>query len=202
MKSTALMILTVSIAVIFFLPLAAMGEGNSNYLTVKAGTYSPTGDLDDSEVKFDTGFNGEIAIGHYYTPNFALEGGIGYFQSDSDTFIGFPADNEVWFIPLTITAKGIIPLEFGKLYGGIGIGVYYGEIGIKVFGLSDDDTDVVLGGHIVAGANFDISPTVFLGVEGKYTITDEAEVTLFDGLLSIEGDLDGLILTANLGFRF
>ena len=56
----------------------ATGAEYQNYVAGKMGVYSPqSNDLEG----FDNGFNGEIAIGHYFSRNFAGEFGIGYFNT-------------------------------------------------------------------------------------------------------------------------
>ncbi len=52
-----------------------------NYATLKLGGYFPQhSDLDG----FDSGFNGEISLGHLVAPGFAVEGGLGYFVTKGD----------------------------------------------------------------------------------------------------------------------
>ena len=62
----------------------------SNYFVFKGGIYSPqTNDLDG----FDTGFNGELAIGHYFDKNWAVELGAGVLF---DQCIADPCDSLPW----------------------------------------------------------------------------------------------------------
>ena len=59
-----------------------------NYGTLKLGGYFPmTGDMDN----FDSGFNGEIALGHYFSPNVALEISVGYIKA-SGSWTGVDAN--------------------------------------------------------------------------------------------------------------
>jgi hypothetical protein len=83
MKRTTLMILTMCVSTIFLLNSSAMGAeqlsyGQINYVTLKAGIYSPQSNELDG---FDEGFNGEIAFGHYFHRNVAIEIDIGYLRS-------------------------------------------------------------------------------------------------------------------------
>ena len=49
-----------------------------NYVEAKLGGYFPmAGDVDS----FDSGFNGEVTFGRYLAPGFAVEGGLGYFET-------------------------------------------------------------------------------------------------------------------------
>ena len=189
----------------------AENNEKQNYMTFKAGIYYPeSGDYED----FDTGFNGEISIGHYFSPNAALEFGIGYFDLEwSDIGYEWPIGNwsdkgEITTIPITVTLKGIIPFKRGELYGGAGIGVYLveGEVDVNsdLIDFKVDDDDVTFGPHVLIGFNIDISQNVFIGVEGKYTWAEEAEFeeTILDQKVEIITELDGLICTFNVGFRF
>lgn len=189
-----------------------------NYITLKSGAFFPTGDLDDDD--FDDGFNGAVAFGHRFNRYFALEGEAGYFQTDTKdrgtvsssglTFTG-RAVSDLFSIPLRITALGVLPLAEDRfeLFGGVGFGVYITHLDLKLDGnvtgpggsvsgtVSDDDTDVHVGGHFLAGANYNLSHNLFVGVEGRYQITDEAELFGVDAF-----DLNGFTVTGNLGFRF
>src|SRR5271157_3586520 len=58
-------------------PSVAAGKGYDSYVVFKGGIYYPEGDLKD----LNTGFNGEIAYGYRFHPNFAVELGSGYLQT-------------------------------------------------------------------------------------------------------------------------
>ncbi len=184
---------------------------NPNYVTFKGGIYSPeSDDLED----FDTGFNVEISLGHYFHPNFALELGIGYFETDA-TFSGFDPilgswreKDEITAIPLTLTAKGVYPTQYVDLFGGVGIGLYFvrgeADLSTSAFGsLSFDDDDIVFGFHLGAGANFNITERLFFGIEGKYLWAGaEFEHTVMGIPIELDADLDGYTVTGTIGFRF
>ena len=214
MRLRPVAISVLSIALIFILPFAAFGQDSPNYFALKAGIFSPTGDLDDGG--FDTGFDGEIAYGHYFNPNFALEVGLGYYLSDASVsgfdpvLLGsFREEDDITVIPITVTGKGIYPSGNFELFAEVGVGIYFadfeGVLTSSTLGtIRVDDDDFVFGGHLGVGASYNISKNVFLGVGAKYILTSEAE---FQGAalgapIKIEGDLNGFILTANLGFRF
>jgi opacity protein-like surface antigen len=191
--------------------LPAFGQENPNYVAVKAGIYSPTGDLDD----LDTGFAGEVVFGHYYSPTFALEGGIGRFETDGSfteiiPFFGTVTEkDEASATTISLTLKGVHPTEIGELYIGGGIGIGFVDIDIDIITTSMgtasiSDSDTVFGFQLLAGANFNITDKCFFGVEGKYLITDDAKVsgTLFGIPVETEGNANGFIITGVLGFRF
>ncbi len=58
---------------------AESNEYLKDSVTLKAGIYYPTGDLDD----YDVNFNGEIAFNKYFSPNFATEFSLGYFKTSN-----------------------------------------------------------------------------------------------------------------------
>jgi hypothetical protein len=232
MKRVVLITLVLSVSLIFLSSFSAMGQEKKVYVAVKAGVYEPTGDLDDAE--FDSDFNGEVAIGFYPIPNLALEAGIGYFVSEASySFFAFDPvygsinlneDDEVKVIPVTITAKGVLPADMFELYLGAGIGWYFASydakasasgvvLGTPIAGsASFDDDDSVLGAHVVGGAIINISEAFFVGVEGKVIWTDEAKaegnvrvnVDGYSALVPIvmESDLNGYTVTGVVGVRF
>jgi len=188
-----------------------MGQEKPGYIIIKAGIYTPTDDLDD----FDTDFNGEVTFGGYLNPNFALEGGVGYFKTEA-SFSGvdpiggsYDEDDEVTAIPITLTAKGLYPGKTFEFYGGGGAGVYFAnfESDVSTTSVGDfsfDDDDTVFGLHVLAGVNVNVSEVVFVGVEGKYIWTEEGKVmdTVLGIPVSLEANLNGYIVTGNIGFRF
>jgi opacity protein-like surface antigen len=197
----------VSVFIVLFPAHSFAADGSSSkyikpyYVSLKAGIYSPTGDLED----FSTGFSGEISLNRYFSPNFAIDASVGYFQTDYNgtdfTFgTGYSSDADIYSIPITATFKGIIPLAFGELYAGVGGGVQYVNSDITInsnFGrLSLDDSGAVWSFQFTGGFDFDINETFFIGVEGKYIITGDAEVGPF------EYNLDGYFVSGVLGFRF
>ena len=184
---------TLIIVLLFFLSFSVFGQEYPDYFAIKAGIYSPTGDLDD--LNQGSGFNGEVAYGHYLPPNFAMEVGLGYFKSDDDVSV----------VPITLTGQAVsksAPFEF---YGGIGVGIYFasfdGALGRYVY---IDDDDYAFGMNFNAGARYDIKKDLFLGAEIKYLVTTDAE---FNGVASgnpirVDANLNGFFLTVNLGLRF
>ena len=198
-------------------PVSALGvdgeDQANNYVAAKFGLFTPTGDLEENE--FDSGFNGEVTYGRYLHPNVAVELGIGYFQTEAN-FSGrvpilgsYTETDEVTVIPLTGTVKGAWEVGIAEFYAGGGLGVYSADIeanantsNLGPLSISGDDT--VFGFHLLGGVNFDLTDKIFLGIEGKHIWTDEAQV---DGAIAgvpvtIKTDLDGFMVTGNIGFRF
>ena len=179
---------------------------NPSYLVLKGGIYSPQNDKLD---KFDTGFNGELAFGHYFNRNLALEIASGYFETRatknaSSEISSAQATLDINVVPLTIALKGIIPLDIWELYGIGGGGAYFLWTDSKVStdsrssSSSDKYNQTLGGGFLGVGASVKVSPTVFLGLEGKYLWTSALTVKNID----TDTNLNGFIATFNLGFLF
>ena len=170
----------------------------SNYVQMKLGGYFPqTNDLDN----FDAGGNVEIGLGHYVAPGFIIEGDFGYFETKGRFVSPGFADFEETFkvVPLTLSLKG--QAFFGQFepYAEAGIGVYFikDELDGTVIAIpiSESENDAQLGLHVGLGGNWNITPQVFLGVEGRY-------LWLRTDTFGVDVKLDGFFLTANLGYRF
>jgi outer membrane protein W len=179
---------------------------NPSYLVLKGGIYSPQNDKLD---KFDTGFNGELAFGHYFNRNLAVEIASGFFETRATKNARFgissaQATLDINVVPLTVALKGIIPLDIWELYGIGGGGAYFLWTDSKVStdsqssSSSDKYNQTLGGGFLGVGASVKVSPTVFLGLEGKYLWTSALTVKNID----TDTNLNGFIATFNLGFLF
>ena len=171
------------VAMASLVSVPAFAEHLHNYGAIKLGVYSPRSYFLKGQ-DFSNGFDGELVLGHHFTPNLASEVGLGYFETTAGS-------DQVTVVPLTLTGKGILPLGNFELYAGAGIGAYFAtsELG----GVSYDDT--ALGWHVLTGVNFNVVPNLFFGVEIKYLWVNPS-------FGSYESKCDGVIATANLGFRF
>ena len=84
-----------------------------NYFAVKAGAYFPEDkwdvlDLGVFEYSLDTGFNGELVFGHYFHRNWAIELGVGYFQtSGDDTSLDVKSKSSIDVMPVTAELKAL-----------------------------------------------------------------------------------------------
>jgi len=186
------------------------------YFTLKLGIYSPQSDeLRTEYAHFDTGWTGEISFGRYFHPNFGVELGLGYLETDAtDGTFNDPdwgpwgADLRITAIPLTLTAKGILPLRNVDLFAAAGVGFYFvkGEADWTTLLYGDgsfDDDDTVFGFHVGLGANFNVTQNIFIGMEGKYLwASPEFEETILGERWEFDADLDGFTITTNIGYRF
>lgn len=170
-----------------------------NYAVLKLGGYFPQdNDLDE----FDNSFYGEIGFGHYFNPNIAVEFGVGYTESSaSESVSGVGSvDVDLTIIPIMLGVKVLMPSGNFEPYAMAGMGLYYTDIdasvsltGIGSGSASEDDT--AFGGFLGLGVNFNVTPNAFIGLEGKYLMASPS----FEG---IDVDIDGIHLTANIGYRF
>jgi opacity protein-like surface antigen len=189
----------------FLIPIEVFAQ-SLFYIAFKPGIYSPqSSDLDG----FDIGFNGDFVFGFRFNPNIAAELGIGYFNTEGEKTVARATyggrknfDLDVW--SLTFTLKAILPYKKWEFFGFGGGGAYsvsrpY-DVGDYHHHYDDDGDkyDLVLGGYLGAGIHYNISPKIFLGVEGKYLWTEQAKFENLDERFK----MDGIIATAVIGFRF
>jgi opacity protein-like surface antigen len=187
----------ITAAVLSFLVMALTpsssfaAEHKGLYVELKPGAYFPAGNLNDDG--FDTVFTGGIAVGGYLNRNLAIEGEVGYFQTSSSQN---GIDNALSVLPVTASLKAVLPFRGGEFSLGGGIGVYFASVDTKVNGSSQDDSGAAFGGHGLVGLSIDITPTIFVGAEGRYIFTTKAD------LYNTKENMDGGIVSGVLGFRF
>jgi len=175
-----------SIVIIFLSPASALGQDNPQYFKVKLGTYFFSDDLKDAH---PMGFNGEIVYGYHLNHELVLEGGAGYFHD------GVPKGNDVRGKSFTISVKKKFSAESFEPFAGAGLGVYATKYEESSNGDISTDTDTVFGGHLFIGMNYNVTPSMFIGIEGKYIFTEKAK---YNG---VKADLDGFATMLSLGFR-
>lgn len=190
----------VSAALTVVAPMAsyAADTGNSTgYFLVKGGFYSPSKPMDVDDINFGdkSGFAGEIAFGQSVLPFVDIELGAGYFRSEDSPAV--PADDtKLQVIPITATAKALLPLGAFEPYGLLGIGAYITRLDVSGDAADfDGTTEITYGLHAGLGFNINIQRDLFIGLEEKYLWAKPE----FDGE---HINLDGFITSAVLGFRY
>lgn len=198
MRTILAVILAFAVTLIGIGPSVSQAEIPSNYLVLKGGFYSPSKDfsLDNVHADSKTGFDGEIAFGHYFLPFLAAELGVGYFESKGNA-AAQPGEAKLKVVPVLLTAKGLLPMgPVFEPYGEFGIGAYITKLDVTVADSRvTGSSKTTIGLHAGLGANFNVSESVFLGVEGRYLWAKPS----FGGA---DIKLNGFTLTADLGFRF
>ena len=183
------------------------GHAQQNYLHLRlGGILAQSSDLKDTDI--ENGFDGEVAIGRRFGPNFAAELGVGYFSAEGSTSSVFDPGSGLTIditpkfsgIPITASAKGIMPLgPSAEVYGLVGLGLY--RVTLEATGsalgqtASTSDDDSAFGFLIGGGISFDVTPKVFLSADLRYLV---AKATFFGA----EGNIDSLFLNAGIGTRF
>lgn len=191
----------------------AADPARDNYMQVKLGAFQPLGDLDDAE--FDTGGQFAIGYGRYLTSYLVVEAAVEGIATENDrrgsnaAAGNYTQENILSAGAFLLTLKGEIPVGPVDFFGGVGGGLYSVVLDsdIESSGLgnfSTDDDDTVLGVHLVAGANYDITDRFFVGVEGMYRWTDDIDLSKTVASIPVEyhGNLSGYSVTINGGFRF
>lgn len=112
----------------------------------------------------------------------------------------------MYAIPLTIALKAILPLGRLDLYGLAGGGGYYvhgkGTVTTR-FGRSSGSVDTgVAGGFLGGGLAYNFTRQFFLGIEGKYLWTSNADFEIHGEHVDTNLKIEGVQGTVNLGFRF
>jgi opacity protein-like surface antigen len=143
---------------------------------------------------FDSGFNGELSVGRYLAPGFAVEGGVGYFETKG-TIPNTAVKDKFEVIPLTFSVRGTIPFGPFEAYGMGGIGVYFIDDKRTFSTSSASDSAADVGLHLGLGGKYTMQNNVFFGLEGKY-------VWLSASTFGSDTNLGGAVLTANVGYRF
>ena len=204
MKKTRMLFLALAVALIGITSAASAAEVTpTNYIALKGGIYSPSLSFDlnnfnaGNRTRLDskTGFAGEVAMGHYFSPLFALELGGGYFESEGSPAAGV-GSTKLKVVPMIATAKVFVPLGIFEPYGLAGIGAYITDL--EVNGTNSNftgSTEITYGFHAGAGFNINFQSNMYAGLEGKYIWVEPS----FGGQ---HVKLDGFVTTGVIGFRF
>jgi len=168
-------------------------------VTANAGGYfSLKGGILDPRYGYDTGYNGEVAIGVKVNPYFIIDIGGGYYTTEKEILnvqgYGYKYEMKETYslIPITLTFKGNVPVGEGKaeIYGGGGLGYYLAKREYEekreepryrytyyypyYTTYTEEESDSyasdanALGYHAVVGCDFNVSKNFALGIEGKW----------------------------------
>lgn len=212
------LLLSVGLILLGLAPRAAEAALLGSYFAVKAGIYSPSAVFNLDNVDIDTtfegdtrtGINGELAVGHYVLPTVALELGVGYFNgkgsfdATSPSLASHQVDYDV--VPVLLSAKALIPAGPVNPYGELGIGAYFTKFNVSD-NLNTFSGTTTFGLHAGGGLNVTLTPTMFLGVEGRYVWANPSfgnqKIKLNDTEFALNGfKLNGFTTTLGLGLAF
>jgi opacity protein-like surface antigen len=204
MKTKYALYLSLTVALVCITSPVFAEDKPANYFALKAGVYSPSTSYNlrdfnngnESRLDSKTGFDGELAIGHYFLPMFAIELGAGYFESKGSP-AAEPGETRLKVVPVLVTGKVLIPIgTVIEPYGEFGIGAYFTKLEVNGnLGSFSGSSKITYGLHAGAGINFNITDATFLGVEGRYLWAKPS----YGGQ---DVKLDGFTATAVLGFRY
>jgi opacity protein-like surface antigen len=193
---------------------ATAGGRLGTYVELKGGIYSPSATFNlkniDLETTFnsatDTGVNGEIAVGHYFLPTLAVEAGIGYFKGKGSFATTPPHRMSFNVVPVLLSAKALIPVGPVDPYGELGIGAYFTRFDVTD-NASTFSGSSTLGLHAGAGVNVNVTPVVFVGVEGRYVSANpsfgDQKIKVNDTEYALNGfKLNGFTTTLAVGYSF
>jgi|WetSurMetagenome_2_1015567.scaffolds.fasta_scaffold279198_2 outer membrane protein W len=214
MRTSLALFLLVGFSVAGLTSQVARADKPGNYLALKGGIYSPSSSFNlknlDVETTFDadtkTGFDGEVAFGHYFLNTLALEVGAGYFKGKG-SFSTTPSRSMNFnVIPIIASAKVFMPAGPIDPYGELGMGAYFTKFKVSD-NLNTFDGTTTFGMHAGAGLNVNISRSAFLGVEGRYVWANPSfggqKIKLNDTEYALDGfKLNGFTTTLVLGYSF
>jgi opacity protein-like surface antigen len=170
--------------------------GKSNYGVLKLGSYLPeSSDLDNQDAS--NGFAGQIGFGYYLARYFALEVDLGYLESKGSLS---NVDRKYGLYPLEVTGRLGLPLGFLEPYLAVGVGGYY----VKAKAGNREETSYRAGFFGGGGLNLNLGKTFFMGAEARYLVLSAPAPTATPYTTSgtIDTNLDGVIVTGNIGLRF
>lgn len=202
------------LSVCLFFSTVSVSIADDYYLSVKGGSLFPNTDTAGLNY-FKTGYNVEVAVGTRIHRYLAIEAGAGYFESEKngstsiisvDTFGNITRTDftpKVSVIPITLTLKGVVPINMVDLFIGGGGGGYYAKYKNKLetntFGWVFDGNGNAFGYHVVGGVDINISNSLAVGAEIKHIfVKPDFDFSEFKEKIR----LDGTIVNASLKYKF
>lgn len=167
-------------------PATVAGNSSPYYVTTRVGVYMPQSD--DLDI-FNNGFSTEVQAGRRFGPNLAAELGVGWFASSTDRILGNKMTISI--VPLTATAKGILPFGNAEVYGLGGVGAYFGNAKLETTEGTFKDDETALGVHVGAGGQYALTSQLSVGLEGRYVMAELSDVSI-----------NGFLLNGGVAFHF
>lgn len=152
---------------------ASASEPLQQSVQLKAGAFFP------ATKSFDVGTGIDVAYSIKPSPYAAIEAGIGYYRADAKDIY---ASGFISALPLTVSARAILPLPYINVYAGGGVGAYYKMLQLNphdppagITELSADKSEFSFGYHANTGIEFSASSGVSLLLDGKYVYVDQGK---------------------------
>jgi len=206
MKNSIIRMSLVIAVVAFSVAVFSTPASAEFYFGIKGSAFLPNSS-DDGLKDFDTGYGAETFAGYRFMPYFGLEAGAGYYESKwAENFLWVEESIKVSAIPVTLTAKGFLPLgDKARLYAGAGVGMYFAKAKLEAsaesegltYSVSEEADDSVFGYHAVFGGEFMVSSAVGLQIEGKWFKAEPEFSDISDG----KGDIGGIMLSFGVLFQ-
>jgi opacity protein-like surface antigen len=200
-------VLYVVLPILVMMPEALWAQAKKTPLTLqkpyygvlKLGEYLPqSGDLSNQNA--GNGFAGQVAFGYYPIPYFAVEAGVGYFESKGSVS---NVDRKFSAWPLEVSGRLALPISFLEPYLLAGVGAYFTRAEVGNLGRDSIQFGYFGGG----GLNFNLGKSYFIGAEARYLVL---KIPIFTpvptpyGTTTYESSInfDGVMVTGNIGFRW
>jgi opacity protein-like surface antigen len=144
-------------------------------------------DLDD----FDPGVAVSGTFGAMFTRNLAAEATLGYYRATSSQ-LGIETNLNA--TPVLVSVRLVAPFKTMELSARAGAGIHFASF--HATGVASRyESATAFGFHVGASVAFNLSPTMLVGLDALGTFAS-AE---FAG---VDTSIDGLTLSAKLGYRF
>jgi opacity protein-like surface antigen len=161
----------------------ASGEDGA-YVVLKGGYFAATGeDFQGENMEGNTYW--ELAGGYDFLRFFGVELGVGYLQAQN-------SEIDTYAVPILLSGKVQFPILFFVPYLKAGVGPVYFDGSLRSG--QGSDTTWTWGYQGGGGIDFRLGPLI-LGIEARYMGVD-ADLDIGDV------NVEGVITTANIGFRF
>jgi outer membrane protein W len=173
------------------------GDEKNAYVVLKGGGYFPTSsDLRDQDAK--SGYIGQLGFGYYLLDILSVEVAGGYSEVKG-TLPNTSTDTKFSLYPLELAGRLGFHILFFEPYIKAGVGGYY----VKATAANQSETNWRGGYFGGAGINFNFG-RIFLGVEGRYQVlkAPAPAPTSSNSSATTDVNLDGVVVTGNIGFRF
>jgi opacity protein-like surface antigen len=203
-RAIVVKVLYALLAIAVMMPAALWAQGTETpptyqkpyYGMLKLGAYLPESS-DLSNQNAGNGFSGQVAFGYYPLPYFAVEAGVGYFETKG-TVSNVDRKFSAW--PVEVSGRLALPNPFLEPYLLAGVGGYFTRAEVGNLGKDSIEFGYFGGG----GLNFNLGKSFFVGAEARYLVLKIPIVYVTPYGTSSESniDLNGVMVTCNFGFRF